>query len=216
MQEQQETEFTRKRLEMVHSQIVMRGISDQNVIRAMKEVPRHRFVPIQFEEDAYEDTPLSIGYEQTISQPYIVAYMLEKLELQPNHKVLEVGSGSGYVVALLSQIVKEVHGVEIIAELVNRSKFTLQTLGYQNAYIHLGNGRNGLPQFAPFDAILISAASADLPSALTEQLRIGGHIIYPLQKNGFQYLELGIKQQNRLEKKLLVAVRFVPLVNNST
>ena len=171
---------TSHREKMVRAQIAERGIRDRRVLEAMREVPRHEFVPESFRQDAYEDYPLPIGEGQTISQPYIVAAMLEYLALQAADRVLEVGAGSGYVTALLSLLCANVYSVERHAQLAASAESTLDRLEYRNVKIKVGDGREGWPEYAPFDAILVSAATSELPPALFAQLREGGRIVVPI------------------------------------
>lgn len=205
--------FKKNRYTMVQEQIIARGVKDDRVIQAMLKVPRHFFVPQENLDEAYEDFPISIGFGQTISQPYIVAYMLEKLELDPSDRVLEIGSGSGYVLAVLSRMVQQVYGVEVLQDLVERSQSTLMRLGYDNVTIELGDGRKGWTDQSPFDAILVSAASSELPVALSEQLSERGRLIYPQDSGSYQTLILCQKQHDGLSHQELLGVRFVPLIH---
>jgi protein-L-isoaspartate(D-aspartate) O-methyltransferase len=195
---------------MVQQQIVARGISDENVINAMLEVERHKFVPEKFEKLAYLDHPLPIGEEQTISQPYVVALMTEKLALKKDERVLEVGTGSGYQAAILSVIVEEVYTIEIIPSLANSAAQRLKKLGFSNVYVKCGDGFLGWPEAAPFDAIIITCAPPEVPEPLVEQLADGGRLIVPLGE-GFQMLTLFKKIKGRLEKTEIIPVRFVPM-----
>ena len=198
------------RREMVHNQIVARGITDTNVIDAMLSVERHRFVPKELERLAYNDYPLSIGEEQTISQPYIVALMTEKLALQSSHKVLEIGTGSGYQAAILSLITQEVYTIEIIPSLARSAAERLKELDYNNVYVKCGDGFLGWPEAAPFDAIIITCAPPEVPPPLIEQLAEGGRLIVPVGDN-FQVLTLFKKVDGKLEKTDIAPVRFVPM-----
>ena len=174
---------------MVDSQLRNRGISDTRVLDAMLRVPRHEFVPEACRAQAYEDHPLPIGDGQTISQPYIAALMLESLQLTPNDKVLEVGTGSGYATALLAELAVEVFSIERHASLAESARTLLSTLGYRNVHVITGDGALGLPDSAPFDAILVSAAALQLPSALPAQLRDGGRMIIPIGSSDPQQLQ---------------------------
>jgi protein-L-isoaspartate(D-aspartate) O-methyltransferase len=197
---------------MVRTQLVERGIRDLRVLDAMRSVPRHEFVPESFRQDAYEDHPLPIGEEQTISQPYIVATMLKHLALQATDRVLEVGTGSGYVTALLSLLSAEVYSVERHAPLAASAESTLQRLGYRNVKIKVGDGRQGWEEYAPFDAILVSAATLEMPPALFAQLREGGRMMAPIGPPSSQELELIRKVSGQPEFRILEGCRFVPLV----
>ncbi len=200
---------------MVRTQLAERGIRDLRVLDAMRSVPRHEFVPESFRQDAYEDHPLPIGEGQTISQPYIVAAMLEYLALQATDRVLEVGTGSGYVTALLSLLSAEVYSVERHAPLAASAEATLQRLEYRNVKIKVGDGSQGWAEYAPFDAILVSAATPDMPSALFDQLREGGRMMVPIGPSSCQELQLIRKVKGQPEVKILEGCRFVPLVEGA-
>ena len=202
------TENARK--EMVQNQIIARGITDQNVLNAMLKVARHKFVPKEYEKSAYNDYPLPIGEDQTISQPYIVALMTEKLALKGNEIVLEIGTGSGYQAAILSLIAKEVYTIEIIPSLAKSAAESLKSLGYNNIYVKCGDGFLGWPEHAPFDAIIITCAPDEVPKPLIEQLAEGGRLIIPLGEE-FQMLTLFKKVKGKLEKTEIAPVVFVPM-----
>ena len=204
--------FQARRETMVRQQIAERGLRDERVLDAMRNVPRHEFVPESFRQDAYEDHPLPIGEEQTISQPYIVAVMLEYLALQATDRVLEVGSGSGYVTALLSLLSAEVYSVQRHAQLAASAESTLHRLGYRNVKIKVGDGRQGWAEYAPFDAILVSAATAEMPPTLFAQLREGGRMMAPIGPPSNQELELIRKVSGQPAFRILEGCRFVPLV----
>jgi protein-L-isoaspartate(D-aspartate) O-methyltransferase len=208
----QNQSFYAARMRMVRDQIEQRGIRDERVLDAMRRVPRHEFVPKELCDRSYEDHPLPIGEDQTISQPYIVAAMLQHLELRASDRVLEIGTGSGYVTALLSLICAEVYSVERHAALAVPAENTLRRLEYRNVKIRIGDGREGWAMYAPFDAILISAAAGDVPSALIEQLIEGGRAIVPVGPPSSQELQLIRKVQGRCLVKILEGVRFVPLI----
>jgi protein-L-isoaspartate(D-aspartate) O-methyltransferase len=208
----QQDHFRAQREEMVRTQLAERGIRDRRVLDAMRYVPRHRFVPELLRQDAYADRPLPIGEGQTISQPYIVAAMLERLGLEKMERVLEVGTGSGYVTALLSLLAAEVYSVERHAQLAASAESTLHGLGYRNVHIKLGDGSQGWIEHAPFDAILVSAATAETPLALFAQLREGGRMIVPIGPSSSQELQLIRKIGGASEVKILEGCRFVPLV----
>ncbi len=195
---------------MVEQQIVARGITDSRVIDAMLKVERHEFVPELYEKSSYKDYPLPIGEGQTISQPYIVALMTEKLALKGSEKVLEIGTGSGYQAAILSLLCQEVYTIEIIPALANSAKERLANLGYTNVYVKCGDGFLGWPEHASFDAIIITCAPDEVPQPLIEQLAEGGRLIVPLGEN-FQMLTLFQKNKGQLEKTEIIPVMFVPM-----
>jgi protein-L-isoaspartate(D-aspartate) O-methyltransferase len=208
-------EFTAQRANMLRTQLEDRGVRDPRVLAAMREVPRHEFVPASLWGDAYEDNPLPIGAGQTISQPYIVALMLQHLALQPEDRVLEVGTGSGYATALLARICAEVYSVERHADLAAGAEATFTRLGYSNVKVRVGDGAQGWPEFAPFDAILVSAAAPQMPPALFAQLREGGRMVVPVGPPSSQELQLIRKFDGRPEIRLLEGCRFVPLVEGT-
>ena len=203
--------FTMKRKYMVKAQIEQRSIKDRKVLDAMLKVKRHLFVPEKLREYAYEDYPLPIGYKQTISQPYIVAFMTEAASLKSTDKVLEIGTGSGYQAAVLAGIVKEVFSIEIVKPLAEEASDRLRKLGYRNVKVKWGDGYKGWPQYAPFDAIIVTAAPATVPEELIKQLKIGGRMVIPV---GAFYQELYLieRTSDGYNKKALLPVRFVPMV----
>jgi protein-L-isoaspartate(D-aspartate) O-methyltransferase len=203
--------FARERENMVSVQIAGRGIVDERILKAMRTIPRHLFVPQENQQNAYEDFPLPIGYQQTISQPYIVAFMTNILDLQGNEQVLEVGTGSGYQAAVLSLLVKKVHTLERIPELADRARQTLQVLGIKNVEVHVGDGSLGWPQDAPYQAILVTAAAPAAPQALLDQLETGGRMIIPVGGQFQQVLELWRKETEGLKSESILPVAFVPL-----
>jgi len=205
---------TTARAQMVTTQLRDRGITDRRVLNAMLRVPRHEFVPGPYRAQAYEDHPLPIGDNQTISQPYIVALMLETLSISPNDKVLEVGTGSGYVTALLAELAAEVFSVERHSTLAGKARELLAALGYSNVRVFTGDGTLGLPAVAPFDAILVSAAALDLPSPLISQLRENGRMIIPIGTDESQQLQFIRKINGQPVMTPRELVRFVPLVSN--
>ncbi|MCX8160059.1 MAG: protein-L-isoaspartate(D-aspartate) O-methyltransferase [Candidatus Saccharicenans sp.] len=207
----QDSTFDRERKDMVEYQIRRRGVSDKKVLKAMLRVPRHLFVPEQMKELAYGDEPLPIGEGQTISQPYIVAYMTEALKLHGRERVLEIGTGSGYQTAVLAEIVKEVYTVELIPELSDRARAVLEKLGYQNIHFRVGDGTLGWPEHAPYDAVLVSAAPASVPPTLVEQLKVGGKMVIPVGTD-FQELVLVTRTETGWDEQRLIGVRFVPLI----
>jgi protein-L-isoaspartate(D-aspartate) O-methyltransferase len=212
----QRDSFDAQRERMVRIQVAERGIRDSRVLGAMLDVPRHEFVPESLLDQAYEDHPLPIGAGQTISQPYIVAVMLEYLALQPTDRVLEVGTGSGYVTALLSRMCGEVYSVERHAELAAAGEATLARLGYSNVRIRVGDGGQGWPEYTPFDAILVSAATSEIPPALFPQLREGGRMVVPVGPPTSQQLQLIRKVNGQPEVQVLEGCRFVPLVEGDS
>lgn len=209
-------DYKAQREKMVEDQIINRGITSPSVINAMRSVPRHEFVPESHRHLAYTDSPVPIGFNQTISQPYIVAYMTEKLEIKKDFKVLEIGTGSGYQAAILSRLAKTVHTIEIVKPLGETARERLQKLGYDNVRVKIGDGYKGWKQYAPYDAIIVTAAPEIIPSPLIDQLKDGGVMIVPVgPQGGTQYLQLLEKKEGKLEKKMLLPVRFVPFTRDS-
>jgi len=204
--------FHAQRVAMVELQLRGRGIRDPRVLAAMERVPRHEFLSPELQGEAYEDRPLPIGHGQTVSQPYIVAAMLEALEIQPSDSVLEIGTGSGYQTALLAELAGKVYSIERHAPLAERACQTLERLGCTGVRVLVGDGTEGLPNAAPFDAILVSAAAPKLPPPLLEQLAEGGRMIVPVGFAGGQELELVRKLQGQPSITRLDACRFVPLI----
>ena len=206
-------DFAAARERMVHEQLMGAGrdVTDTRVIEAMRMVPRHEFVPAQERLHAYEDRALAIGFEQTISQPYIVALMSEKVEPRPTDRILEIGTGSGYQAAVLAQLVKEVFTVEIIEPLARRAAADLARTGCSNVVVRLGDGAQGWPEAAPFDAIMVACAPENVPPSLADQLKNGGRLIIPVGPIDHQKLVLLRKQGDRLEKTDVLPVRFVPM-----
>ncbi len=200
------------RLNMVDHQLRRRSIKDTQVLRAMSQVPRHRFVPVESRDQAYEDYPLPIGEGQTLSQPYIVASMLSSLAIAPSSTVLEIGTGSGYQTALLAEMAQQVYSVERLPSLAQSAELILNDLGYNNVKIVVADGSEGLPQFAPYDATIVSAAAPRIPPALLEQLGEGGRMIIPVGPSQAQELKLVQKREGRIEIQTLEACRFVPLI----
>ena len=205
-------EFAPQLAKMIEAQLRRRGITDAAVLAAMEIVPRHEFVPEELRGRAYDDVPLPIGDGQTISQPYIVAAMTAALHLQPHDRVLEVGTGCGYQAAVLSRLAKEIFTVERRPELALSASKRLARLGYANVHVHCGDGTLGLPEFAPFDAILVAAAAPAVPQPLLAQLAEGGRIILPIGDAEHQELRLMEKRGNKFLKSTLEGCRFVPLV----
>ena len=205
-------DFSSLREKMVEVQIAGRGIKNAKVLDAMGKVPRHFFVPEELRDSAYADGPLPIGEGQTISQPYIVAYMTEILELRGAERVLEVGTGSGYQSAVLAEIVKDVFTIEVVAALSQRAQEVLKSLGYVNIQFKIGDGTRGWKDFAPYEAIMVTAAPGSVPKVLQEQLQVGGRMIIPI---GVDYQELVLvrREEKTFKETRLLPVRFVPLVS---
>ena len=206
-----ERRFEPQRQHMVQRQLVKRGIKDPRVLYAMATVPRHRFVPKAERYNSYQDTPLELGHGQTISQPYIVAYMTEQAAIPHHGSVLEIGTGSGYQTAILSTLAQQVYSVEIVAELAQQAREQLRLSGYDNVHVKHGNGYQGWPDQAPYDAILVTAAPPHIPRRLVEQLAIGGRLIVPVGHPA-QTIQVIIKTPKGLQMKQTLAVRFVPMV----
>jgi protein-L-isoaspartate(D-aspartate) O-methyltransferase len=204
-------DYTNLRKKMVEEQITSRGISDSLVIDAMLLVERHLFVPEKLMQFAYGDYPLPIGYEQTISQPYIVAIMTELLNVKKKDKVLEVGTGSGYQAAILSLLADSVFTIEIIPELAFSAKKRLDSLGYKNVWVKAGDGYKGWKEHAPFDGIIVTCAPEEIPPLLLEQLSIGGRMVIPVGSY-YQELLLITKDLTGISKKRIIPVRFVPMI----
>jgi len=200
---------------MVRSQIVARGVSDAATLRAMRAVPRHEFVPDESRRHAYDDSPLQIGYGQTISQPYIVAFMTELIRPRAGQRVLEVGTGSGYQAAVLAEIVDSVYTIELIPELAETAEARLIRLGYRNIAVRQGDGYLGWPEHAPFDAILVTAAADEIPQPLVDQLKEGGTLVIPVGSvSGVQSLTVVRKEAGRIVRESVLPVRFVPLIHD--
>ncbi|MCB9091122.1 MAG: protein-L-isoaspartate(D-aspartate) O-methyltransferase [Halobacteriovoraceae bacterium] len=200
---------------MVHYQLVGRGVSQPRVLDAMLSVPRDEFIPIDLRNLSYTDGPLPIDYGQTISQPYIVAYMLQALEIKPTDRVLEVGTGSGYNAAVMSKLANEVYSVEIVSGLANESSEILKKLGFKNVHVRQGNGYQGWPEHAPFDVICLTAAPIKTPRTLFDQLAEGGRLIAP-EGDAYQQLVLYQKIQGTIHKTDLIPVRFVPMIQTTS
>ena len=197
---------------MVQEQILARGIRDPRVLEALRKVPRHRFVPPAMRPSAYEDSALPIGLGQTISQPYVVAFMTEALKLQPQDRVLEIGTGSGYQAAVLSLLVREVYSMEIVERLGREAEARLKAMGYANVRVRIGDGYRGWPEEAPFDAIIVTAAPPDVPPALLDQLRPGGRMVIPVGRFLQELIRLH-RTPKGWERESLLPVAFVPMVS---
>lgn len=209
------TDFHEQRTAMVEDQLADRGISDGQVLAAFRQVKRHRFVPEAHRDMAYADRPLPIGHGQTISQPYVVAYMTEALAVKKSDKILEVGTGSGYQAAILAEICRQVYSIEIIAELARRARKTLSAEGHGNVEIKIGDGYRGWKKHAPYDGIIVTCAPTDIPDPLKQQLAEGGRMVIPVGKSFNQKLVVMVKQDGRLFKTDRLPVRFVPMVDGS-
>lgn len=203
--------FLKARREMVLNQMERRGIRDPRLLGVLRSVPRHRFVPPELWERAYEDNPLPIGERQTISQPYIVAVMTELLELRGSETVLEIGTGSGYQAAVLAEMAAVVHSVERHAALARRAQDLLVELGYENVFVHVGDGSLGWPLSAPYQAILVTAAAPQIPAPLVAQLAEGGQLVIPVGSRSGQTLERWRKTAGQIQREALFPVAFVPL-----
>ncbi|MDI6641809.1 MAG: protein-L-isoaspartate(D-aspartate) O-methyltransferase [Elusimicrobiota bacterium] len=205
-------DFDVLRTEMVETQIIQRGITDTNVVKAMLKVPRHLFVPKEYINQAYDDHPLPIGEGQTVSQPYMVALMTELLALSSTEKVLEIGTGSGYQTALLAELSKEVYTVERIKVLIDRAKKLLDLLNYKNIFYKVGDGTEGWEESAPYDRIIVTAGSADMPEPLIEQLKENGKVVIPIGDRFSQVLCVFEKKDGKLKKREICGCVFVPLI----
>ncbi len=201
--------------EMIEKQIKKRGVKDPEVIRAMWEVDRALFVPAELQEKAYEDGPLPIGEDQTISQPYIVAYMAEQLQLDPDDIVLEVGTGCGYNAAVLSRIAKHVYSIEIIEWLTDLARKNLENAGIENVSTRYGDGYEGWPEKAPFDAIILTAAPAFIPGPLKQQLKIGGKLLAPVGKTNQRLISIERTGEESFKERTLLLVSFVPMTGEA-
>jgi protein-L-isoaspartate(D-aspartate) O-methyltransferase len=208
-------DFAAQRDRMVKEQIAMRGVTEERVLAAMRKVPRDEFVPEEFRTASYDDQPLPIGYDQTISQPFIVAFMTERLRPRPGDHVLEIGTGSGYQAAILAELVTEVYSIEIIEPLAETAEATLQRLGYKNVHVKAGDGYKGWPEHAPFDCIIVTCAPDHVPKPLVEQLREGGRMVIPVGPLGNQDLYLLEKEKGELRQRAVSPVRFVPMTGEA-
>jgi protein-L-isoaspartate(D-aspartate) O-methyltransferase len=191
------------------------GIHEQRVLAAMAKVPREEFVPEHLRAASYADHPLPIGYDQTISQPFIVGFMTEQLQPQPHDCVLEIGTGSGYQAAILAELVADVYSIEIIEPLAKTAEATLQRLGYKNVHVKIGDGYQGWPEHAPFDAVIVTCAPDHVPLALADQLKEGGRMIIPVGGPGHQELYLLEKEKGEMRQRAVSPVRFVPMTGEA-
>lgn len=192
-----------------------RGIHEERVLAAMAKVPREEFVPEYLRAASYADQPLPIGYDQTISQPFIVAFMTEQLRPQRTDRVLEIGTGSGYQAAILAELVAEIYSIEIIEPLARTAEATLQRLGYKNVHVKVGDGYKGWPEYAPFDIVIVTCAPDHVPQALVDQLKEGGRMIIPVGGPGDQELYLLEKEHGELRRRAVSPVRFVPMTGEA-
>lgn len=209
-----EGNYRTERDRMVTEQFIKRDITDERVLSAMKKVPRHIFVPKEHRHLAYSDCPLPIGQSQTISQPYIVALMTQMLSLKGEECVLEIGTGSGYQAAVLSLLAKEVHTVERLENLASRAQKCLNELDIKNVYVHVGDGTRGWPEYAPYDAVVATAAAPEVPRPLLDQLADGGRLVIPVGSRIGQILERWIREGNEFKHEQTVPVAFVPLLGD--
>lgn len=211
--EQNNNYFSEQRQQMVSEQIKQRGITSKTVLEAMSKVPRHYFVPPHLVHLAYSDSPLPINYDQTISQPYIVAYMTDIADIKPEDKVLEIGTGSGYQAAVLGELAQEVYTIEIIPELAEKARKILNKLGYDNIYFKIGDGYKGWPEQAPYQRILVTAAPENIPPALIDQLALNGKMVIPVGKY-FQQIVIITKTNDGITQEKTIPVRFVPMITD--
>lgn len=204
-----------ERMQMVE-ELVTRGIRDERILAAMRKVPRHLFTEHELAHVSYQGLPLPIGMNQTITQPYFVAYMTEQLQVNKTHRVLEVGTGSGYQTAILAELAREVFTIERHAQLLNRARMILSQLRYGNIHYHIGDGSNGWPEDSRFDRIVVTAAMEEILPSLIEQLSDGGRLVGPIIRDGQQRLVLSIKFAGRIRRRELIPCQFVPLVTGGT
>jgi len=205
--------WSEARRRMIDEQLRSRGIRDERVLAAMGEVPRHLFVPPENQAAAYADTPLPIGHGQTISQPYIVGFMTEALQVEPSHKVLEIGTGSGYQAAILGKLAGEVYTIELVPDLAERARAALAEQGFDNVHVRAGDGYQGWPEHAPFDRIMVTAAPEEVPQALVDQLAPGGRMVVPVGPQfGDQELRILTKTPDGVMTERSLPVRFVPMI----
>jgi protein-L-isoaspartate(D-aspartate) O-methyltransferase len=209
------SEFAGERQKMVQEQLKPRGIHDERVLAALAKVPREAFIPENTRDKSYTDSALPIGHDQTISQPFIVAIMTEQLRLQPTDRVLEIGTGSGYHAAILAELVRDVYTIEIIEPLAKDASARLARLGYSNAHVKIGDGYQGWPEVAPFDAIIVTCAPDKVPQPLTQQLKEGGRMIIPVGTGLDQQLFLLEKKDGQMAQRAILPVRFVQMAGEA-
>jgi len=210
----QEMDYRQLRNQMVEEQIAARGINEKAVLNAMQKVERHLFVPSQFKHLAYSDSPLPIGFGQTISQPYIVGLMTQLLDINPKSKVLEIGTGSGYQAAILGELCKEVYSIEIVEGLAQKALTVIESLNYDNLYLKCGDGYMGWNEHAPFDAIIVTCSPRKIPQPLIEQLGENGSMVIPIGAKNVKSLVLLKKLDGKLVRKDIIPVRFVPMIDD--
>jgi protein-L-isoaspartate(D-aspartate) O-methyltransferase len=208
-------DFVSERQRMVQEQLMPRGIHEERVLAAIAKVPREEFVPQEARAASYTDQPLPIGYGQTISQPFVVAFMTEQLQLKRDDRVLEIGTGSGYQAAILAELTAEVYTIEIIEPLAKNAEATLVRLGYKNVQVKAGDGYKGWPEHAPFDAVIVTCAPSHVPPPLVDQMKEGGRMIIPVGGLGEQELYLLEKKNGQLEQRAVLPVRFVPMAGEA-
>ena len=208
-------DFVGERERMVQEQLMPRGIHEERVLAAIAKVPREEFVPPEARAASYTDQPLPIGYGQTISQPFVVGFMTEQLQLKRDDRVLEIGTGSGYQAAILAELVAEVYSIEIIEPLAKNAEATLARLGYKNVQVKAGDGYKGWPERAPFDAVIVTCAPSHVPQPLVDQMKEGGRMIIPVGGLGEQKLYLLEKKNGQLEQRAVLPVRFVPMAGEA-
>lgn len=211
----QKPDYAALRRKMVEEQLELRGITSRKVLDAMLKVERHKFVPVEFRNQAYEDYPLPIGEGQTISQPYIVAFMTEVLDIKPTDRMLEIGTGSGYQAAILGELGQEVYTIEIVPSLAEKSERLLQVMEYKNVHVRMGDGYRGWPEEAPFDVIIVTCSPSHVPPALQDQLKEGGRMIIPVGVRYTQELVLLKKKNGKMTRHSRMPVLFVPMMDST-
>jgi protein-L-isoaspartate(D-aspartate) O-methyltransferase len=211
----QKPDYAALRKKMVNEQLEQRGITSGKVLDAMRKVERHLFVPVEYRNQAYEDYPLPIGAGQTISQPYIVAFMTEALDIKATERILEIGTGSGYQASILGELCREVYTIEIVPTLAEKSESLLRSLGYKNVNVKMGDGYLGWPEKAPFDVIIVTCSPSHVPQALQRQLKEGGRMIIPVGERYAQELVLLKKKNGKLTRHSRMQVQFVPMMDST-